>query len=108
MTKRGARPQRRLSRVIVFGRRVCLDRALSLITEVIDCCPPMLKVQEKQRIVLSVLRGECRVAEVARRNRCAETSVAKRRDQFVQGGLAAREDAARPARRRANVASMQP
>ena len=30
---------------------------------------PMFGVQEKQRIVLSVLRGECTVAEAARRNR---------------------------------------
>ena len=29
--------------------------------------PPMFKAQEKQRIVLSVLRGECTMAEAARR-----------------------------------------
>ncbi|HUL48134.1 MAG TPA: helix-turn-helix domain-containing protein [Steroidobacteraceae bacterium] len=57
--------------------------------------PPMLKVAEKQRIVLSVLRSECSVAEAARRNRCSETSIAKWRDQFVQGGLAALEEGAR-------------
>jgi transposase len=57
--------------------------------------PPMFKAQEKQRIVLSVLRGECSVAEAARRNRCSETSVAKWRDQFVQGGLAALEEGVR-------------
>jgi transposase len=51
----------------------------------------MFKVSEKQRIVLSVLRGECSVAEAARRNRCSETSIAKWRDQFVQGGLGALE-----------------
>jgi transposase len=53
--------------------------------------PPMFSVQEKQRIVLSVLRGEATVAEAARRNKCSETSVAKWRDQFVQGGVAALE-----------------
>jgi transposase len=53
--------------------------------------PPMFSVQEKQRIVLSVLRGECTVAEAARRNKCSETSIAKWRDQFVQAGLAALE-----------------
>lgn len=53
--------------------------------------PPMFKVQEKQRIVLSVLRGEMTVAEAARRNRCSETSIAKWREQFVQGGLGALE-----------------
>lgn len=53
--------------------------------------PPMFKAQEKQRMVLSVLRGECSVAEAARRNKCSETSIAKWRDQFVQGGLGALE-----------------
>jgi transposase len=57
--------------------------------------PPMFKAQEKQRIVLSVLRGECTVAEAARRNKCSETSIAKWRDQFVQGGLRALEDESR-------------
>jgi hypothetical protein len=37
----------------------------------------MFSVEEKQRIVLSVLRGECTVAEAGRRNKCSETSVAK-------------------------------
>ncbi len=53
--------------------------------------PPMFSVQEKQRIVFSVLRGEATVAEAARRNKCSETSIAKWRDQFVQGGLSAIE-----------------
>ena len=53
--------------------------------------PPMFEVSEKQRIVLSVLGGECTVAEAARRNKCSETSIAKWRDQFVQGGLGALE-----------------
>ena len=53
--------------------------------------PPMLSVPEKQRIVLSVLRGECTVAEAARRNKSSETSIAKWRDQFVQAGLTALE-----------------
>jgi transposase len=53
--------------------------------------PPMFSVQAKQRIVLSVLRGECSVAEAARRNRCSEACVAKWRDQFVQAGVSALE-----------------
>lgn len=53
--------------------------------------PPMFKAAEKQRIVLSVLRGECTVAEAARRNTCSETSIAKWRDQFVQAGIGALE-----------------
>lgn len=56
--------------------------------------PPMFKAEEKQRIVLSVLRGECTVAEAARRNKCSETSIAKWRDQFVQAGTSALEDGA--------------
>ena len=57
--------------------------------------PPMFKAQEKQRIVLSVLRGECTVAEAARRNKCSETSIAKWRERFVQGGLEALKDESR-------------
>ena len=53
--------------------------------------PPMFGVQEKQRIVLSVLRGEATVAEAARSNKCSETSIAKWRDQFVQAGVSALE-----------------
>ena len=51
--------------------------------------PPMFKPAEKQRIVLSVLRGEATVAEAARRNKCSETSIAKWREQFLAGGQAA-------------------
>jgi transposase len=54
--------------------------------------PPMFKASEKQRIVLSVLRGEATVAEAARRNRCSETSIAKWRDQFLAGGMGALEE----------------
>jgi len=53
--------------------------------------PPKFSVAEKQRIVLSVLRGEQSVAEAARRSKCSETSVAKWRDQFVAGGVQALE-----------------
>ena len=56
--------------------------------------PPMFSAQQKQRIVLSVLRGECSVAEAGRRNKCSETSIAKWREQFVQGGVAALEASA--------------
>ncbi len=47
--------------------------------------PPMFKAQEKQRIVLSVLRGEGSVAEAARRHRCSETSIAKWRESVRAG-----------------------
>ena len=53
--------------------------------------PPMFSVQKKQRIVRSVLRGECTVAEAARRNKCSEMTIAECRDQFVHAGAAALE-----------------
>lgn len=53
--------------------------------------PSMFSVLEKQRIVLSVLGGECTVAEAARRNTCSQTVIAKWRDQFVRAGLGALE-----------------
>src|SRR3954454_13816336 len=49
--------------------------------------PPVFSAAEKQRIVLSALRGEAPIAEIARRSKCSETSVAKWRDQFLAGGL---------------------
>jgi transposase len=55
----------------------------------------MFKPAEKQRIVLSVLRGECSVAEPARRSKCSETSIAKWRDQFLAGGISALEEGSR-------------
>ena len=58
--------------------------------------PPMFSVQQKQRIVISVLRGEMTVAEAARRNKCSQTSIAKWREQFVQGGVSALEASAAP------------
>ena len=51
-------------------------------------------MQHKQRIVISVLRGEMTVAEAARRNKCSETSIAKWREQFVSAGASALEASA--------------
>lgn len=51
--------------------------------------PPKFSSEEKLRIVLSVLRGESRIKETARRERVSETSIAKWRDLFVQGGAQA-------------------
>lgn len=48
--------------------------------------PPKFSVEMKQRIVLSVLRGELGVSEAARRSGASETSVSKWRDQFVEAG----------------------
>jgi transposase len=53
--------------------------------------PAMFKAPEKERIVLPVLRGEARIAEPARHNRCSETSSARWRYQFCNGGAPASE-----------------
>jgi transposase len=57
--------------------------------------PPKFSSEEKLRIVLSVLRGECSIKETARRERVSETSIAKWRDLFVEGGAQALADGAR-------------
>jgi transposase len=43
-------------------------------------------VEDKLRIVLSVLAGEMTVAEAARRNKTSGTSVAKWKAQFLESG----------------------
>ncbi|MGH3341344.1 MAG: transposase, partial [Carbonactinosporaceae bacterium] len=48
--------------------------------------PPVFPVEDKIRIVLSVLAGEATVAEAARRNKVSETSVGKWRTQFLEAG----------------------
>lgn len=50
--------------------------------------PAQFDAETKIRAVLSVLGGECSTAEAARRCGASETSVAKWRDQFVEGGRA--------------------
>ena len=57
--------------------------------------PPRFSSEEKLRIVLSVLRGESGIKETARRERVSETSIAKWRDLFVEGGAQALADGAR-------------
>jgi transposase len=57
--------------------------------------PPKFSSEEKLRIVLSVLRGESSIKETARRERVSETSIAKWRDLFVEGGARALTDGAR-------------
>ena len=51
--------------------------------------PPLKSVEEKTRIVLAVLRGEVSIAEAARREGVSETTIAKWRDRFLEGGQAA-------------------
>lgn len=57
--------------------------------------PAKFDPKKKQQIVLAVLRGELSVAEAARRHGSSETSVAKWRDQFLEGGVAALENGSR-------------
>ena len=45
--------------------------------------------EQKLPLVLSVLRGECSVAEIARRHQVSDVTPAKRRDAFLAGGTAA-------------------
>ncbi len=51
--------------------------------------PPLKSVEDKTRIVVSVLREEISIAEAARREGVSQTSIAKWRDQFLEGGQAA-------------------
>lgn len=51
--------------------------------------PPLKSVGEKTRIVLAVLRGEVTIAAAARREGVSETTIAKWRDRFLDGGQAA-------------------
>jgi transposase len=44
--------------------------------------PPQFTVEDKLRIVLSVLTGEMTVAEAARRNKTSETSVVDKRKRY--------------------------
>jgi transposase len=55
---------------------------------------PQLPIEQKVRIVLSVLAGEITPAEAARRHGVSPTSVMNWRDRFVQAGTAGLE--ARP------------
>ncbi|MBX6389891.1 MAG: helix-turn-helix domain-containing protein [Frankia sp.] len=48
--------------------------------------PPVIPVEDKIRIVLSVLAGELTVAEAARRNKVSETSVSKWKQAFLESG----------------------
>lgn len=59
--------------------------------------PSKFTLEKKQQIVLSVLRGEMSLAEAARRHAASETSVAKWRDLFVEGGVAALKNGSRVA-----------
>ena len=50
--------------------------------------PPALPVEDKVRIVLSILAGELTVAEAARRAKVSEQSVSAWKRQFIEHGRA--------------------
>ena len=56
---------------------------------------PTRSVEDKNRIVLAVLRGEISIVEAARREGVSQTSISKWRDQFLAGGQQALAEGAR-------------
>jgi len=50
--------------------------------------PPALPIEEKTRVVLSILAGEMTVAEAARRVKVSEQSVGTWKRQFLEAGRA--------------------
>ncbi len=51
--------------------------------------PPLKSPEDKARVVVSILRGEVTIAEAARREGVSQTTIAKWRDRFLDGGQAA-------------------
>jgi transposase len=50
--------------------------------------PPVIPVEKKIRIVLSVLQGEVSVAEAARREKVSEQAIGSWKRQFLETGKA--------------------
>ena len=50
--------------------------------------PPVIPVEKKIRIVLSVLQGEVSVAEAARREKVSEQAIGNWKRQFLEAGRA--------------------
>lgn len=50
--------------------------------------PPVIPVEKKARIVLSVLAGEMTIAEAARRERVSEQSIGRWKADFLEAGKA--------------------
>lgn len=57
--------------------------------------PPVFPVEDKFRIVLSVISGEMTVAEAARRGKVSEQSISTWKRQFLEGGKAGLADGGR-------------
>ncbi len=60
--------------------------------------PPIIPVEDKLRIVLSVLSGEMTAAEAARRNQVSETAIGRWKLQFLDGGRAGLAEGGNPAK----------
>ena len=58
--------------------------------------PAVISIEDKFRIVCSVIAGEMSVAEAARRAKVSEQSVGNWRRQFLEGGKQGLADGGRP------------
>jgi len=50
--------------------------------------PPVFSVDDKFRLVLSVISGEMTIVEAARRGKASEQSISRWKQQFLEGGKA--------------------
>lgn len=50
--------------------------------------PPVFSVEDKFRLVLSVISGELTIAEAARRGKASEQSISRWKQQFLESGKA--------------------
>ena len=50
--------------------------------------PPVFSVEDKFRLVLSVISGEMTIVEAARRGKASEQSISRWKQQFLEGGKA--------------------
>ena len=58
--------------------------------------PSVFSVEDKFRLVLSVISGEMTVAEAARRGRASEQSISTWKRQFLEGGKAGLVEGGKP------------
>ncbi len=58
--------------------------------------PVVLSVEDKFRLVFSVISGEMSIAEAARRSKVSEQSIGNWKRQFLEGGKQGLADGGRP------------
>lgn len=58
--------------------------------------PVVLSVEDKFRLVFSVISGETSIAEAARRSKVSEQSIGNWKRQFLEGGKQGLADGGRP------------